>query len=58
VAKAHGLRIQHGCRHFSIAEAHEHWKGRADRAGMRVALAMVELWAVSLEQAELAEPSR
>ena len=51
-AKDHGLRIQHGCRHFSIAEAHAHWKDRTDRAGTRVALSMIETWAAWIESAE------
>ena len=48
IAKDEGLRIICGCRHFSIAEAREHWKDRCDRVKTRVALDMAEVWFRSL----------
>ena len=47
--ESHGLRIMHGCRHFSEAEAVEHWQDRPDRAGTRLALGMAQDWAKLVE---------
>jgi len=44
----HGLRIMHGCRHFSEAEAVEHWKGRANRTMTRFCLTTAQSWAKTL----------
>ena len=44
----HGLRIMHGCRHFSEAEAVKHWKGRTDRAMTRFCLNTAQAWAKSI----------
>ena len=43
--KDHGVRILHGCRHFSLDEAHAHWRDRTDREGTRMAMKLVQEWA-------------
>jgi hypothetical protein len=48
IEKSGSLRIVLGCRHFSIAEAHEHWKDRADRPMTRLALDFAEMWAARM----------
>ena len=48
LTEAHGLRIIHGCRHFSESEAVDHWKDRTDRAGTRLALKLAQDWAKSI----------